>query len=277
MTEILFLILAKGMIFALAGVCVRVQFALWRGFDLIVAAAVLVGAEIFVITVKQAGAVGPFVAPLAAILAAVAVVTVWNVVLARSLFGTSDNAGASLIVLSLGISTAVTGFVGLMRGPGLRLPPYSAEMQPVIYALVLAVLALIVAALWSQGRSGFALYLLSQNRQFAQELGVRIRLLALPASLMVGLAAGTVGSSLAATTGSTPEVGLQAFLYGAAAALIFETGSIKGPVLAGLLLGAASVVLQLFLAPGLAEAALFAAVVGMVIMRGSARTLQGVR
>jgi branched-subunit amino acid ABC-type transport system permease component len=70
---------------------------------------------------------------------------------------------------------------------------------------------------------------------------------------------------------------MKAFLYGAGAALLFESREMLAPLPAGLMLGAMHVGIQLVLAPAWAESVMFALVVAVLLWRGTSREVGSVR
>lgn len=281
---ILFLALLQGFIFGLAGVAVRVQYALFRGFDFMVGGLVLLSAEAFVLTAgcfPEAPGLGVPAAWLAALLAAVLGAGAWNAAV-LVLWRGHWRLGPALFVASLGMNTALTGLIGLVRGPGLAQTPWQFDgvaglALPTLLGLLVCgcALAALLAARYT--RAGLAIELYGQNPQFAIELGVDSVRIATAASVKTGLACGAVGGYLALADGSRPDLGLLLFLYGSAAALLFSAPTLARAVLGGLICGVVFVVSQLVVSPSTAGLFLFAGVAVLLLARGSSRASEGVR
>jgi len=283
-------VIAPGaIVFALAGIAVRIQYSLFRGFDFAVAFAVVLSAESFTSASGLfAGkpAVGVVACSGLGILVAILVVVGWNSAIHR-LFSAHSKIGMALLVFSLGVSTAISGFVGLVRGPGLRQPIWSPNQTqilpssiiglPAIYAIVCGGAVVILVLLWASRRTGLALDLWAQNQDFAREIGIERSTLAPVTGVVTGLASGVVGCYFALAGGSTPEGGLSAFLYGAGAALLLPAPTLNATVLGGLILGTIYVIVQLIFNQSIADLILFAIVAYLLLRRGTSRTVQGAR
>ena len=275
------LLAANAVLFALCGVAVRIQFALFRGFDFICAIAVLAAAESFVWMTHVIGGSGParsIAAVIAALLIATCTVAMWNFAIARS-FRQKQELGGGLLILSLGASTTMVGCVGLVRGPGLRQAEVGmpSVLEPPFYAVCVGSVLLGATLFWTRAHRGFALDLWAQNPEFASEIGVGRKQLAVVSGLVGGSCLGVVGSYFAIAGGSTPEIGLPAFLYGAASALLLPGNTIGRSVLGGLILGPLFVTLQLVVAPAISNAILFLLALGLLLYRGTSRSAQQVR
>lgn len=280
------LALMQGVVFANVGVAVRTQYSMFRGFDFMVGGLVLVCAEVFAWT----GGLFPnhrwwglVAAWLAALVMGLMGARTWNWVVLR-IWGGHWKLGAAMFVGSLGASTAVSGLIGLLRGPGLVQGPWGfADLSVGTIAFVtlagLVVNGATVAVLWGVHRSrrGFALVLYGQNPEFAMDVGVSARGAAGAASLVTGMSCGAVGGYLALADGSRPELSMLIFLYGAAAALLIPRPTLPSALLGGLLLGACHVLAQLFVSPAIAGMLLFAVVAMLILVRGSSRAVEGVR
>jgi len=287
--SLLSIIVSSAIAFALAGVAVRIQYSLFRGFDFAVAFAVVLSAESFTgmsSLFAARPAIGIVVSSGCGIAVSVVVVLAWNCVIHRLWFAHS-HIGMPLLVFSLGVSTAISGFVGLVRGPGLRQPSWSLNQAPVLpgsmiglpalYAIVFGGTVITLGLLWAGRRMGLALDLWAQNRDFALEIGVERAILAPVCGVVTGLASGVVGCYFALAGGSTPEGGLNAFLYGAGAALLLSAPTLNATVLGGLILGTVYVIVQLIFNQSIANLILFALVATLLLRKGTSRTVQGAR
>lgn len=289
MTRILLLSSVQGVIFALAALPVRIQLSLFDGFDFAVAVAILVSSEVFSVVARalscSAGAKVAIASGLS-LAASVGLMVAWNRIV--DVMSQSPHSGrkVNLFVLSLGLSVVAAGLVGLLRGPGLRQSDLNnlsrvslvggvSLEHSVAYALLMSGAVLVLTFGWLRLRSGFSLLLLAEDPALAREVGVDRSRIVLPAAVVGGLSAGVVGSYYALASGSTIEIGLSLFLYGAGSALVFS--DFRAFVWGGLLLGSLLVWLQLVVSPSWANALVFACVVSLVGIRGSSRLRQGVR
>lgn len=275
------LLAANSVVFALSAVAVRIQFALFRGFDFICAIAVLAAAESFVWISHFVGASEPLwliPAGTVSLLVAMCTVALWNLAVDSS-FRRKQELGGGLLILSLGASTTVVGCVTLVRGPGLRQAEagISNLMEPAFYAVCVGSVLLSATLFWARAHGGFALDLWAQDPEFAGEIGIGRKQLAVVSGLVGGACLGVVGSYFALAGGSTPEIGLPAFLYGAASALLLPGNTIGRSVLGGLILGPFFVALQLIVAPAVSSSILFALALGLLLYRGTSRSAQQVR
>jgi branched-subunit amino acid ABC-type transport system permease component len=284
-SSIVLLLLTYALMFALAGAAVRIQLTLFRGFDLFVAGLVLFGAEMFIAVSNAVGSGSEalLVASVVSIAAVIALAVLWNVVIDR-LWRRMTTVGAPMLVVSLGVSAAATGAVGVIRGPGLRQPPadllrYQLAGVPLPAAFLIVAGAVVLVGLlrWVRRPAGFALTLMSDDPDFAAEIGLTRRDLVVSAGVVTGALTATIGAYLALSNGSTPEIGLPTFLYGAGAALLLPAATVRSSILGGIVLGLGFGVAQLFAARVTADALLFAVVLGFLWFRGTSRTMRQVR
>jgi branched-subunit amino acid ABC-type transport system permease component len=286
---LLSIIVSAAIAFALAGVAVRIQYSLFRGFDFAVAFTVVLSAESFTAASRaftSTPIVGLVICSAFGIGVAIVAVVAWNSAI-HYLWLAHSRLGMALLVCSLGVSTAASGFVGLVRGPGLRQPswllnqaqvfPDSTIGLPALYAITCGGTVVILVVLWASRRTGLALDLWAQNQDFAREIGIDRATLAPVCGVVTGLASGAVGCYFALAGGSTPEGGLSAFLYGAGAALLLPAPTLNATVLGGLILGTIYVIVQLIFNQSIADLILFAIVAALLLRRGTSRTVQGAR
>lgn len=270
--------------FGSLGLAVRAQLAILGGFDLMVAVGVLAAAEVTVST-PGGGWPAALLALLAAVVTSSALLVVWSGAANRWLVkGHKRGAAASVFVVSLGLSTVASGLVGLLRGGGLRQAVLDVPGSwilgigpSVTLCFVGAVFILIILAWWSRSVLGFRANLWAQNKEFAEELGIEGREVAFGGALISGVLTGFAGWYFGVSNGTTPELGLPAFLYGAGSALLLPYRRINMALLGGLCLGALHVGLQFAVAPPIASAMLFGVVFLILLTRGTSRTRQGVR
>lgn len=280
------LILLEAMAFALLGVAVRIQHTLHRGFDLTVAVGVLVAAETLVAVARSLGAWSLLLATATACFVAAVLLASWNFALSKLRIDGAQS-GMAVFVISLGLSGVVAGSVGFLRGPGLReVPVYTSPDHitrvgtlgfPTAYGLTICGIGLATIAVWSRQRTGYSLNLFGQDREFAEEVGLRRERLVLGGGAVAGFACGLAGCQQAMSGGSTPDVGMQLFLYGASSALLLPSPSYFAAAAGGAILGSALVLLQFLVSPNLAHLILFAGIAVLMVVRGTSRTVQGVR
>lgn len=285
---ILVLALAQGLIFAAVGAAVRVQYSLFRGFDIIIAPIVVLAGESFVLTASLFPRVTAFallICSLVAVGVGVTLALLWNHAVDR-LWRGRTMLGSAILIFSLGASTLVTGAVGLGRGPGLRqvdwnLPSLELFSVPfgltTAYAIVGGLATCGWLYIWSRRRAGFAFELWAQNQLFASEIGISRRMLLTSSSICTGLLGGIAGAYGGLANGSAPEGGLTIFLYGAGAALLFPSPLLASSIKGGLVLGALLVLSQLVFSPSAATVVLFGVITAALLVRGSSRLSQGLR
>jgi branched-subunit amino acid ABC-type transport system permease component len=278
------LALIAGVAYAAAGVAIRVQWALLRGFDFFIAVSILWGAEVLIALTHRVSA-----PPYSLVLATGVTLgicalagAVWNWSLAS--FFPVREMGGLLLLASLGFSLAMSGVVGWIRGPGLRqvvvLP--SSSLLPnvpssVSFALGIGAPLLASVFIWTRTKSGLALDLLAQNATFAREIGIERSTIAAQAGLVAGLLGGITGCYFALSSGSHPEIGLTGFLLGAGAAFVSTRRSITSALPGGILIASLQVGLQHVLAPAIATAIVFLVVLSLILTRGPDRVHESLR
>lgn len=293
MSNIWFIAIAQGFVFALAGIAIRVQYSLFKGFDFSVAASIAVAAETFTVVANRFQLAPPsalLAGTLSSLTASLIIMCGWNLsiwAVLRRLKKFNKNTGSALFVTSLGFSVGASGLIGLLRGPGLRQSFFNALAQVSLlgmklelsnlFIIITGALAALATLLWLRTPSGLGLALIAQNEEFAQELGVQKIRIIMPCAIVGGATTGLIGSYTSLSSGSTPDIGLPIFLYGAGAALVFQSARIQSCLWGGSLLGIFYVISQLFVSPSWVNAILFGAVVLLITLRGSSRTRQGLR
>lgn len=282
---------AVGLAFvgALAALAVQVQWALFRSFDLAIAAAITLAAELtcaFSLIAHKWGIVGLLGSCIVTALVNSALFRLWNDQLMRR-----ERHGVAvsrlLLVASLCLSTCVSGAVVLFRGPGTRSQAWSdvgilvPSWGVCTAAAMVTVLScgLLVGAVRFGGDSQIAwkFRLWSQNAEFAEELGVDRNSLSLFAACAVGVATAIVGCWIATANGSSPDVGFSYFLTGAGGALLFGRPKPGASILGGAILGVFAFTLQLVVAPSVASLVMFLVVAVLLLLRGSSRDSEELR
>lgn len=281
--DLLLFALQTGLAYGLAGVAVRITLTVTGSFNFFVAIAAVLSAELGIV-IGNAGAVesffGTFIAAFAGVMIAAVAGYLWSHV--GSLTKTSQSASQlTVFVGSLGALMFVIGFTGVMRGPGLRTIEGIAGKSvgffgsyvgiSVIVGVAVTGLIIIGSFLWLRMREGYSLRLYAMNPYLSKEIGIDENKLRRSGTIFAGVCAGAAGCSLAFSGGSTPEIGMKIFLFGAGAALLFESRELLVPLLAGLILGLMQVGIQLILAPAWSESVMFALVILVLLWRRSSR------
>ena len=280
------LLLADGVVIGLAAAAVRCQLALFSGFDLGIAVAVLLAAETGVAVANVVvGGLGwdAILSCLAALLVGATFMVAWNLTLEG--LRARRGGAAPTFVISLGAVSVVAGGIGLLRGPGLRSTQGLGSVElasgrlslSVVLACLVGVGAIFILLSWARKGSGLALELLGQDREFALEIGVESRELLVASGVAVGLSLGFVGWHYAWSSGSTPVLGFTTFLMATGGALLLPGKGLKSAVLGGILVGGARVLLEVLVDPVSSNALVFLAVFGLLLARGTSRTAQGAR
>ena len=282
MIPILTLIALQALVFTSVGIAVRMQYSLFRGFDFIIAAVIVVSGEVFLTAAHQGTTFSVALGTIFAVAIGVGITVTWNLGVDH-VFGGVAALGSILFVSSLGASTAISGIVGAVRGPGLRQLPastpavYRQLADSSLYGLSVTSLALVALFVWTTRPSGLAAALWTQSEEFAREIGITRRSLAVPAGIVSGGLAAIVGSYYAFSNGSTPEGGVTVFLYGTATALLLPSGTLCATAISGVVLGGLYVLIQLLVSPALANLVLFALAMTILLVRGSSRSAENVR
>jgi len=285
---IIILALAQGLILATVGAAVRVQYSLYRGFDIIIAPLVVLTAEAFVVAAScfpRPTILAFVVCSAVAISVGAGLSLLWNYTVDR-LWRGQMVLGSAILIFSLGASTFITGAVGFGRGPGLRQVDWNLPNVhlfgidaglPTAYAIVCGLASCGCLYIWARRRTGFAFELWAQNQLFASEIGISRRSLLPSTSICTGILCGIAGAYGAIANGSTPEWGLTVFLYGAGAALLFPSPLLTSAIKGGLAVGALLVLSQLVFSPSAATIVLFGLITLVLLARGSSRLSQGLR
>jgi branched-subunit amino acid ABC-type transport system permease component len=286
---IVFVAVAQVVAVALCALAVRAQMDLFRGFDVMIAAGVTIASELTCglgILFPDLGWSGPVTAVLISSVVISILIVGWNH-LVRLGIRDSDRKGTALLVGSLFCSTAVSGFVGVARGPGLQAAPWSfvglrlADGSSLglgtCFGCTMGLFLLAGVIAWRRSQAGLSLELWSQDRSFACEIGISERALVGPTGVAVGLTAAAVGVWSALSNGSTPDVGLSFFLSGAGGALLFAGPRLGSAAIGGALIGLVAFCMQLLVSPSMANMILFFGIAVFLVTRGSRRAKQRVR
>lgn len=278
-----------ALVYVLAGMAVRLAMFVQGGFDLLPAVTAVLAAEVAIALFARysnwvlQGIGGLLIALLVVILASY----IWALA-TKHLFARGID-GNGIMLTSFGLLILVSGVVGALRGPGLVAADFVAGRSIILdgggiilsMAALLSIglsLALLVGVLgFRHTNIGYALRLYSMNPQFAAEIGINKSQMRRTGLILAGLLGAGAGLSMALVNGSTPELGLKVFLYGAGAALLFESRTLWAPIAAGTLLGSAHVALQLVVAPAWAESLMFTGIVALVLAKGNGRDIGGNR
>lgn len=186
----------------------------------------------------------------------------------------------TLLIASFAVNTLVLGIVLSIagtapRGVSLSFLSGSFDLGSLRFAVIdvatifvtLTLLALLVGFL-SRTALGLHMRAAAEDLVMARLLGVRANAVVLASFGISGVIAATAGILMVGRTGSvTVSMGVMGVLYGFVAAVIGSLGSLGGAVIAGYLLGATSVLLQVLLPEGVVayrDAILFALVFAFI-------------
>jgi branched-subunit amino acid ABC-type transport system permease component len=280
------LALCQAGVIGVVAMAVRVQFGILQGYDLTVAASVVIASEITVFIANQIA--GGVAIPLAIAVAwglTFIVTYVWTL-LALQFTTRGAERGGVVFLASLGVSTAVSGLVGIIRGPGLIAP--DARLSPLEigattmagvtwFGIACSVVAVAALVLWRRTVPGWGAVLLEQNPAFAQEIGVQPEQVIVSASAAVGGCAAVAGAYQGLANGSTPESGMLLLIYGIGAAFIVPGRGLLGAAVGAAIFGTASVVGGLAISPVVASTILFGVTAAVLLVRGTSRLERGLR
>jgi len=149
---------------------------------------------------------------------------------------------------------------------GARIPP----LQVITIAVTIVILLALTAFL-KRTRFGLEMRAAAENFTMARMLGVRANRVIMLAFAVSGMLAAAVGLILVTQTGTVDiQMGANLMLVAFVATVIGGLGSLPGAVLAGYLIGAATVIMQVVLPPDarpFRDAIVYGAVIAMLIWR----------
>jgi branched-subunit amino acid ABC-type transport system permease component len=286
---LLLITLGIGLCGALIALAVYTQWTLFRGFDLSIAGAVTIAAELNCALSTHAsfqGMASVILSLIASVACNFVLLWFWNGYL-LSLEQRAIAVGRMVLVASLCLTIALSGAIVLLRGPGTRSPAWpsakvalsaggyfgASQMVALLSTVLLGLLAVPIV----KSRHALRLRLWAENRDFAREVGVEQSALRLLASGIGGVSTGIVGSWIATSSGSTIDIGLGHYLLGAGGALLFSMRTPMRALMGGAALALAHFGLQLFVSPSVAQLLVFAAVAVLLLVRGSSRDSEELR
>ena len=276
-----------ALVYVLAGTAVHLAMSVQGGFDLLPAVTAVLSAEVAMTLFGDRSHVMLYgIGELLVALLFVALSSyLWALAAVRlSAQGIDEN---GIMLTSFGLLIVISGAIGALRGPGLVVADFVAGRSFVFDDIIFSMTALLSIGLslillmgvlaLRYTHTGYALRLYAMNPQFATEIGINKTRMRQAGLVLSGLLGAGAGLSTALVNGSTPELGLKVFLYGAGAALLFESRTLWAPIAAGILLGSTHVALQLIVAPAWAESLMFTGIIVLVVIKGSARSMGGIR
>lgn len=149
---------------------------------------------------------------------------------------------------------------------GARIPPLQ-----VITIVVTIVILLALTAFLKRTRFGLEMRAAAENFTMARMLGVRANMVIMLAFAVSGMLAGAIGLILVTQTGTVDiNMGANLMLVAFVATVIGGLGSLPGAVVAGYLIGGATVIMQVVLPPDarpFRDAFVYGAVIVMLIWR----------
>lgn len=276
-----------SLVYGVSGIAVRLALAVQGGVDLFPAFVALVGSELFVEVCNRfvVSGIWPSLSAIVSFGFCIFLGIGWAI-FSRSFF-TPFFEGKNTLLVSLGLLLATSGCVGLWRGPGLVVFDAFAGKTlgfvdfsvgaGMVMAIGVSLSALLIISIYLRLRPGYALKLFLMNPDFAIELGVEQSRMQGAGLVLASLLGASAGMSLALVSGSYPDLGIKIFLYGAGAALLFESKVLLAPLLGGATLGVFHVCLQLAVSPSWAEGIMFAAVIFVILAKGTDRDWGGNR
>lgn len=267
--------LAVGSVYALFGLGISLVFGVMRLVNFAYAA--LISCAGFALVLFDRA---PMPVAIVATVVAVAVLAMGMERLAfRPLRGASE---VTLLIASFALNTLILGIVLSVagtapRGAEIGFLAGSFTVGSVRFAVIdvativvtMTLLGLLVGFL-SRTPLGLHMRAAAEDLMMAQLLGVRANAVVLTSFAISGVLAATAGLLMVGRTGSvTTTMGVTGVLYGFVAAVIGSLGSLGGAVVAGYLLGAISVLLQVWLPDSLSgyrDALLFGLVFAFIVV-----------
>lgn len=282
-----FLIFESFLIFLLAGVAVRLALVTSRGFDLLPTIVGLLASESTLLLVNSLGARSPAAIGLLAILVILLIAsisTLWPSII-RLFHSNQRVSNLGVFIFSLGASSLISGIVGYLRGPGVISLDVSMNWGtnrfgiPVKLevAIVLALMMCAALLIWMKSRIGFAYRLSSMNEEFANEIGITRSEWSKSSIFLSSACAGVAGVTFLLSVGSSPNLGMQVFLYGVGVALLVGSDSFLVLALVALCFSSTKILSQLYISPAWSESIIYIGVVLVLIFRGLSRDSEEVR
>ena len=271
--------LVAGCIYALTGLTLNVIYRPTNVFNFSQGALVMIGAMLFAWLVAG----GRMSWYLAAMLAVGAVglisLVIWLVAISPILRRPSGH-GAGWIISTLAVTLILEDAVGKLVGPDPRIvpppPPMTMQFHQILgtdvssyQAMVVVVMLLTVATMgWFYSRrTGAAILAIAEDRDAAMLRGIDPGRLGLLSCVVGGAMAGFVGILAAPMMYASVSLGPMLLIRGFEAVAIGGTGSVRGVVLGGCILGVFEAIGSSLMSPGYQSAATFALLLLILLVR----------
>ena len=271
--------LVAGCIYALTGLTLNVIYRPTNVFNFSQGALVMIGAMLFAWLVAG----GRMSWYLAAMLAVGAVglisLVIWLVAISPILRRPSGH-GAGWIISTLAVTLILEDAVGKLVGPDPRIvpppPPMTMQFHQILgtdvssyQAMVVVVMLLTVATMgWFYSRrTGAAILAIAEDRDAAMLRGIDPGRLGLLSCVVGGAMAGFVGILAAPMMYASVSLGPILLIRGFEAVAIGGTGSVRGVVLGGCILGIFEAIGSSLMSPGYQSAATFALLLLILLVR----------
>lgn len=269
--------LVAGCLYALAGISLNILYRPTNTFNFAQGDLIMIGAMVCAALLGVAG--WPWYLSAAAAVALVAVLSSveYQVAIAPM---TRRRHGVGWIISTLSVSLILQDLVGKMFGPDPRLvrppPPFTTELHQVgpieisSYQVLVVVftVAMVAATGWFYTRrTGKAVNAIAEDREAALLRGIDPNRLAWLSFAVGGVVAGMIGILAAPMLYASTGLGPLLLIKGFEAVAVGGVGSVRGAVIAGCLLGVVESVSGALLSPGYQNAATFAVVLAILLVR----------
>lgn len=271
--------LVAGCIYALTGLTLNVIYRPTNVFNFSQGALVMIGAMLFAWLVAG-GRMSWYLAAMLAV-GAVGLISllIWLVAISPIIRRPSGH-GAGWIISTLAVTLILEDAVGKLVGPDPRIvpppPPMTMQFHQILgtdvssyQAAVVVVMLLTVAAMgWFYSRrTGAAILAIAEDRDAAMLRGIDPGQLGLLSCVVGGAMAGFVGILAAPMMYASVSLGPILLIRGFEAVAIGGTGSVRGVVLGGCILGIFEAIGSSLMSPGYQSAATFALLLLILLVR----------
>lgn len=269
--------LCEGMLLASLGCAVSLYYQTSRAFDFATAVLYTTGGYAFVLsrTVLEAP---PLVA------ACVAVATTFGsalllVTLPQRLYHHRRLSPLGIMVASLGVYTAAVATLGLVAGNSRLVPPIVLEAAVLRFGAFvflpshiwkIIVPSLLLLGYWlllDRTHFGRSIRAIHSSRELAGAMGIRLGRVEFGVLLLLVIAQAVASILWSGDLGVSPNAGMRPFLYGLVAMLLGGGVSLRGPIIAGMLIGLSLNTALLVVPSQFKEVLLFVPVIVALLVR----------
>ena len=271
--------LVAGCIYALTGLTLNVIYRPTNVFNFSQGALVMIGAMLFAWLVAGSRMSWYLAAMLAVGAVGLISLVIWLVAISPILRRPSGH-GAGWIISTLAVTLILEDAVGKLVGPDPRIvpppPPMTMQFHQILgtdvssyQAMVVVVMLLTVATMgWFYSRrTGAAILAIAEDRDAAMLRGIDPGRLGLLSCVVGGAMAGFVGILAAPMMYASVSLGPMLLIRGFEAVAIGGTGSVRGVVLGGCILGIFEAIGSSLMSPGYQSAATFALLLLILLVR----------